>query len=425
MATDLHEDTEQELLAPQAQTIDSATLALLNKSEIDQQITTAKKYPRAITKFLATATQLATQDPETADECIYALPRGGKTIEGPSVRFAEIMAYSWGNCRCGARVIGEDEEFVTAMGSFFDMEQNVHIGFEVKRRITNSKGQRYNSDMVSTTSNAACSIALRNSILRGIPKAIWRKVYLQARQAVAGDIKTLVERRASALKQFQLMGAQPDQVFTLLDVKGIEDITLDHLVTLRGVFNAIREGDTTVERAFAPKDTQDIRLASKSKDNLEEIKARYAKGAPEAEEPPPPVAQADPAYAEKLRAEADRQKKLVAEKYGASQPPTAQSADSAPPAAAETSATSAPPHPTQEPAGAAPPSGGEAPAGPEGGGALSGPAHTSECFLHGPYSEDKCPTCEQEGSTPLKSEEGHGMPLNFNEPTPGPKNRKR
>lgn len=335
------QETEQEILAPQAQTVDSMTLSLLQKGEIDQQIATAKKYPRLLTKFLNTATALATSDSETADECVYALPRDGKTIEGPSARFAEIILYSWTNARAGARVIDEDEEFVTAMGSFFDMEQNIHIGYEVKRRITNKQGKRYNSDMIATTANAACSIALRNAILKGIPKAMWRKIYAKVRATIAGDVRTLESTRQQAMKQFALMGAKPDQIFALLDIKGIDDITLDHLVTLRGLYNAIREGETTVERAFAPKETEDSNLATKTAQNLEDIKEKY---------------KLDPQRAEQLRAEAERQKKAVAEKYGASQPPTipSQSADTPPlaggmPVAAEADKPAAPPNEEQQP----------------------------------------------------------------------------
>jgi hypothetical protein len=63
--------------------------------------------------------------------------------------------------------------------------------------------------------------------------------------------------------------------------------------------------------------TQDEALAEKSKSNLEKIKEKYAQPA-QAEENPPTVAEVDPQYAEKLRAEAERQKQAVAEKYGAS-----------------------------------------------------------------------------------------------------------
>jgi hypothetical protein len=288
------DDGGQEILAPAQQVFDSATLATLQKSEIDQQIATAKRFPRQMTKLLTTATALATADAETAEECIYVLPRGGKMIEGPSVRFAEIMAHSWGNCRCGARVIGEDPEFVTSQGSFFDMEQNVHIGYEVKRRITTSKGARYNSDMIGTTSNAACSIALRNAILRGIPRAIWKKVYAQARQVVAGDIKTLDTRRASMIKVFEVMGVKREVIFAKLGVKGVDDVNLDHLVTLRGLFNSIRENEISADKAFAPAPEhsgEDTRLADKSKANLDKIKEKYA-------QPAPPTAQGEQAQAE-------------------------------------------------------------------------------------------------------------------------------
>jgi hypothetical protein len=271
-------DEDQEVLQPLSQALDSSTIALLSKSEIDTQIATAKKYPRQIAKLLSTAIALVTADAEAADEAIYALPRAGKIIEGPSVRFAEVMAYSWGNCRCGARVISEDEEFITAMGSFIDLEMNVAIGYEVKRRITTRDGKRFNTDIIQQTANAACSIALRNAVLRGIPKALWKKVYNAARQAVAGDTKTLDARVAQMFKSFELMGVKRDQVFAKLGIKGVEDITLDHLVSLRGIFNAIRENEITAARAFAITDAQDTNLADKTKANLEEIKKKYAEG---------------------------------------------------------------------------------------------------------------------------------------------------
>lgn len=316
MATEQHEESEVEILAPATQAMDSATLALLNKSEIDIQISTAKKYPRQITKVLNTAIALATASAEIADEMIYALPRAGKFIEGPSIRFAEVLAHSWGNCRCGARVMSEDAEFITSMGTFADLEANVTVGFEVKRRITNKKGERFNADVIQQTANAASAIALRNAILRGIPRAIWIKVYSEARKTVAGDVKTLDARRAAAMKAFEMQGAKREQIFEFLGVKGLDDINLEHLVTLRGLLNALREGDLSVAKAFAPKETQDTVLADKSKSNLEAIKERYAKN----EQAPAPVSETDPAKAEKMRQEAARQKQAVAEKYGASQP---------------------------------------------------------------------------------------------------------
>lgn len=257
--------------------VDAASSLAIASGEINQQIATAKRYPRSIKQFIDTAIELSTLDEETAGECIYALPRDGKTIEGPSARFAEILAYAWGNCRAGARTVGEDASFVKAQGTFYDLEKNVGIQFEVSRRIVDKYGKRYKPDMIGTTANAAGSIALRNAVLKGIPKAFWNRAYQCTRQTVAGDFKTLGNRRAEVFKQFSVFGVTPEMIFTLLQIKGAEDVTLDHMVALKGVLTAIKEGDTTVEQVFAPAGTHDAHMAGQAANVANGIKERYSK----------------------------------------------------------------------------------------------------------------------------------------------------
>lgn len=231
--------------------VESGTLALLQGAEIDRQIATAKKYPRSVTRFRDEMRQMATLSESIAEECIYSIPRDGKTIRGPSARFAEIAASAWGNCRAGARVVNEGQDFVTSQGVFHDLERNVAITYEVQRRIVDKKGRRFGPDMISVTANAACSIALRNAILKGIPKAFWSEMFDEAQQVVRGDIKTLADRRQKALAAFAEFKVTPDMICKLLDVPGVQDIGLDDLVTLRGTLTAIKDGDTTVEQAFS------------------------------------------------------------------------------------------------------------------------------------------------------------------------------
>ncbi|HEY8606599.1 MAG TPA: hypothetical protein VIM12_05735 [Noviherbaspirillum sp.] len=232
--------------------VESSTISLLNKSEIDQQIATAHKYPRSIKRFRDETLSMVTLNENVAQECIYALPRGDKTIEGPSARFAEVVASAWGNSRAGARVVNDQGDFVTAQGVFHDLERNVAITYEVQRRITDRQGRRFNADMIGVTANAACSIALRNAILKGVPKAFWSDMYEQARETAIGNVQTLANRRARAIAVLQKYGVKPQQIFDFLGIKGEEDITLEHLTTLFGITTALKEGDTTPEQAFAP-----------------------------------------------------------------------------------------------------------------------------------------------------------------------------
>jgi hypothetical protein len=235
-----------------AETASTGTLSVLSKAELDMQIATAKQYPRSLKQFRQECLDMATLTEDIASECLYALPRGGKTIEGPSARLAEIIASSWGNCRAGARVVGEEEGFVIAQGVFHDLQKNVAITYEVRRRITDKKGRRFQADMIGVTANAACSIALRNATLKGVPKAFWSEVYESARKTAIGDATTLSNKRAKALEYLQKLGATEDMILDKLGVAGVEDIGLDELVTLKGLATAIKDGDTTVEMAFGP-----------------------------------------------------------------------------------------------------------------------------------------------------------------------------
>jgi hypothetical protein len=218
--------------------------------EVDVQISTARRYPRSIKTFRDTALSMATLDEQTAASCIYAVPRDGKTIEGPSARLAEICASAWGHMRIEAKTVDEDDRFVTSRGTAWDLQANVAIAFEVRRRITGRQNKKYSDDMITTTANAASSIALRNAVFKVIPAAFWRQVYDAARKAAIGDVKTLATKRAEMAEYFGKMGVRPEQLIAAVGAASLEDITGDQLVTLRGIANSLKEGETTVEEAF-------------------------------------------------------------------------------------------------------------------------------------------------------------------------------
>lgn len=252
---------EAETIAAQAAAFTGNGAISDARAEIDSQVATAKKYPRSAHEFLQRCEQLATLSEDVAAGCMFALPRGkddsgrAKMIEGPSARLAEIVANSWGNCRAAGRVVGEEAEHVVAQGVFHDLERNVAIQVDVRRRITDKNGRRYTSDMIVVTGNAAVSIALRNAIFRGVPKALWWGIYLKARQAAVGDAKTLSARRATAFEMLAKMGATKEQVLALLGKKGPDDVDLDDLAVLKGIVTSIRDGDSTVDEVFAAKVT--------------------------------------------------------------------------------------------------------------------------------------------------------------------------
>lgn len=274
------------------ETIETAPISLatqITRAEIDVQISTAHAYPRSLTRVRNNVTELATFSKGAAEECGYVLKRSGKAILGPSIRLAEIVASQYGNCRVGARVIHVDrfEKYVEAEGIFHDLETNTAVTARVRRRISDRDGRLYNDDMITTTGNAACSIAKRNAIFGGVPKALWMPAYEAAMAAAKGDIKTLAEQRSSAMQAFAKHGIRDDQIFASLGIEGIDDLGLDEVLTLRTIYTAVAKGEATLEEFFPEKAAaEDAKEAAKgTAAKLGKIAAGKSASKPKSEKP--------------------------------------------------------------------------------------------------------------------------------------------
>jgi hypothetical protein len=236
--------------------IDSAaSLEALNRSEIDIQISTAKRYPRVIEDSLQRIVALATVNPQTAGECFYSLRRngaeGGAAIEGPSVRLAEIVAASWGNLRVASQIIGNDGKFITARGVCHDLETNVAVASEVRRRITDRNGRTYNDDMQVVTGNAAGAIAFRNAVFKVVPKAVIADAIGKIKSALVADTKNDFEEvKAKMFSVFAKKGVTKDMILSYFEIEKDEDVTPEIVAELRTTYTAIKEGQATAEEMF-------------------------------------------------------------------------------------------------------------------------------------------------------------------------------
>lgn len=255
-------------------------------AEIESQIATAKRYPmhttaEQITEFKQKIMTMATIDQDTAEGCYYAIPRGDKPIDGPSVRLAEIALTCYGNCVAESDVVAEDDRFIYAMGQCRDLENNVAVRIKVRRRITYSDGlfcdkcglshnwppkdgqcryckspvsfyqnKRFNDDLIAVTANAACAIAFRNSVFKIIPGAFIKPVFAAVKKKAVGDAKSLIGKRDKVIARLARFGVNTERVLLVLGCSTVDDVTAEHVATLIGLGTAIKDGETTVETAF-------------------------------------------------------------------------------------------------------------------------------------------------------------------------------
>ena len=237
------------------QIINSAdALAAITRTEVDISISTAKNYPRNLDQSRSEILKYATASRETAEACFYALPRGNKTIEGPSVRLAEIINYAWGNINSAVRIVSNDGKQIVAQAVAHDLERNNRVMKEVSRNIVGKDGHTYTQDMQIVTGNAAGAIAWRNAIFTLIPNAVWIDIQDQVKKFIVGDGKEMVKRRDALLKRFETdHGVKTDDILKRLNLVNVNMINESVMIKLYGLLTALTEGTSTTDEVFGVK----------------------------------------------------------------------------------------------------------------------------------------------------------------------------
>ena len=261
-------------------------LEAINRSEIDGQIATAHKFPRDITQCKQNMVALAAMDDDVAYNCFYHLEREDKKtheksiIEGPSVRFTEIISACWKNLRIAGRIIANDGKTITAQGVCHDLESNVAYSVEVKRSILTSKGYAFSQDMQVVVGNAAVAIAQRNAICKVVPQVLIASVVKEVQAKALEHINKVGVKEswrqwlAYMQKTYNL--AESD-ILAYIGRTSSDDVTAEDVQKIAGAYNAIAEGTTTVEETFhKPKEQKKIAQQAQAAADDAKTKAQQA-----------------------------------------------------------------------------------------------------------------------------------------------------
>lgn len=235
--------------------VEPTALQAIQRAEIDSTIATAKNYPRDMKLALKRVKDMATLTEAIAEECHYSLPKTDKhgkkiNIQGPSVRFAEILASQWGNLRIASRVIAIEPRQVVAQGVCLDLESNVAYDIESRRSIVSKDGRRFSEDVVVSNANAIAAVARRNAVLDAIPRPLWWPIYEMTLKMIGGGNTPLTELWQKALAWFASREV-PEQILRdKIGIRKSSDVTQERIQQLRGWRNAIEQDGAAVEEIF-------------------------------------------------------------------------------------------------------------------------------------------------------------------------------
>ena len=242
------------------------------KAEQETQNTIARAHPRNPRAALENALMELEIAPEYACKSFYVIPfkdrSGGEektvNVEGPSIKAAITLARTWGNNASGWRVKDQTTERVEVEGVYVDHETNVRtVRTKTASRFYTKRGTKervpLSEEALVKAIAAAGSKAVRDAILAGQPFWYTDSYYRKAREIAAKTIggkshtakpKTYQEKLAWVKDQLAKKGvtdAQFDKWIASFDPKQGED---DRIADIVGVYNAIADGQTTVDKVF-------------------------------------------------------------------------------------------------------------------------------------------------------------------------------
>ena len=221
-------------------------------TEVQGQIFSAKQYPRN-EQNVFDRVLVACSRKSFAETALYEYPRGGQSVEGPSIRMAETLGRLWGNLDFGIRELEHRPGESIMMAFCHDLETNVRQtrNFIVKheRETKNSstalKSQR---DIYENNANLGAR-RLRACILGVIPADIVEAAVDKVKETLKGNNEPMTARVQKMITAFAEYGVTKEMIETRLTHK-IEAMKETELISLGKIYNSIKDGYKGVEDYF-------------------------------------------------------------------------------------------------------------------------------------------------------------------------------
>ncbi len=230
-------------------------------AEAQGKLIIAKRFPRDEIQSYARVMQ-ACQRKGVAEKAFYTYRRGGSSVSGPTIRFAEELARCWGNIDYGIKELSQNDGSSEMQAYAWDLETNAmslqnftnpHIR-EVNGSAKKLTSQR---DIYEINANMGAR-RLRARILAILPTDLVDAAIAECKKTLAGDNEVpLIDRIKKMVSQFERFGVSQEQIERRLKRK-INTMTSEDFAEYIGIYNAIKNDESKPSDWFdvAPEATE-------------------------------------------------------------------------------------------------------------------------------------------------------------------------
>lgn len=225
-------------------------------SEIYYRVLVAQQMPRN-EDHVVEQMRRACAKPRLAAKAFYSLPRGGSTIDGPSVHLARELARIWGNLDYGVHELRQDDEFGQSeiLAFAWDLETNTRSGqvFIVPHKRDAGRSTQKLTSMADIYQNNANMGArrVRQAIYSVLPDWFTEEAEEICRATLTkGDGTQLAERAKKAIAAFKNKFGVTEALLVARVGRPVDSWSADNVADLQIVYRSLEQGEVTVAEAF-------------------------------------------------------------------------------------------------------------------------------------------------------------------------------
>jgi hypothetical protein len=255
------------------------------QTEIQSAIIAAKRFPRNEQQAFLRAVKAFTR-PTMAQAATYNFPRGGKSVEGPSVDCARELARIWGNVRYGLRVVSQDNDRLHIKAYALDLETNTYVEAEDEFSKLIQRKDKYSGETkwiqpderdLRELMNRRGAIAIRNCLLQVLPSDLVDDVLRTAKKTLQADASSGLEKnREDVVKNlvvaFDRCGVSVLMLEQRLGNK-LDVITAEEVAELRQIHQSLKEGVAKREEFFR---FEQVAASAQPETPVQAVKAKLA-----------------------------------------------------------------------------------------------------------------------------------------------------
>lgn len=222
-------------------------------AEAQGKLVIAKRFPRDEVQAYNRVAQ-ACQRKGIAEKAFYSYNRGGSTVSGVTIRFAEELARCWGNIDYGIKELSQDEGKSEMQAYAWDLETNTQSAQNFTNphiREAGGKAKILTSqrDIYEINANMGAR-RLRSRILAILPSDLVDMAIAECKKTLAGNNdEPLIDRVKKMVVAFGKIGVTQEQIEKRLHRK-VDTMTIDDFTDYIGIYNAIKQGESKISEWF-------------------------------------------------------------------------------------------------------------------------------------------------------------------------------